>query len=76
MKLCKDCKHCRPSVSIKFGFLGLSSKIVKNYEYARCAHELSICVVSGEHKQFCSVSRQFSNDIKHCTPEARYFEPK
>ena len=75
MKLCKDCKHCRPKVSIKFGVLGLGSKIVKNYEYAKCAHELSISLVSGEPDRYCETSRENYID-KYCTPEARYFEPK
>lgn len=70
MKLCKDCKHCRPET-------GLIANLLDNsYKLARCAHELSICVVSGEAKKYCSISRENSHDIKYCTPEARYFEPK
>ena len=70
MKLCKDCKYCKPLVT-KF----LWVKFV-NYELARCSHELSLDLVSGEPKLFCDLSRKYDFQVKFCTPKGKYWEAK
>ena len=52
MKLCKDCKHCRPTVN---KFLWIKSI---DYRWAKCASEDCIDLVSGGGGDYCKHQRE------------------
>lgn len=67
MRLCKDCKHCRPdrffAIIAPFGS--------KKYQYADCAYLKS--PVDGSPWRMCSTMRW----IDHlCGPEGRFWEKR
>ncbi len=67
MKLCKDCKHCRPSVE---KFLWITSL---NYKYAKCAAPHVINLVTGDGGAYCDIERR---DFSDCNRNGRFWEAK
>lgn len=78
MKLCKDCKWCRPANGIVSWF-GLTRE---KWKYAKCTNPKTdgsgkVDVVDGHQKpappSYCKVNRGYNIS---CGQEAKYFEPK
>lgn len=78
MKLCKDCKWCKPNNGIVSWF-GLTSE---KWEYAKCANPKTsgsgkISAVDGRQEpappSYCKVNRDYKISCGH---DAKYFEPK
>jgi len=69
MKLCKDCKHCRPNTA--FRWLPFCK-----YDFAECKHPSAVIrhdPVSGHREHtFCELTRKWSD---RCGPDAKFFEP-
>lgn len=67
MKLCKDCKHCRPTVD---KFLWLKDI---DYRWAKCASEDCIDLVSGGGGVYCKHQRETEG---RCGYEGKNWEAK
>ena len=50
MKLCKDCRHCRPHE------IRVLLWVTKHYQYAKCAQTTD--PVTGEAERFCEFERK------------------
>ena len=82
MKLCKDCKHCKPFINVEYKrkyLIFFERKPYEDYGFAKCLADKSsrIDLVSGQKTNtgciYCETSRDDSGD---CGKEAKYFEPK
>ena len=70
MKLCKDCKHCRPS---------LEGRLIPGwgrFDFSECKHPSAIIrsdPVSGyQEHTLCDLNRRWTD---RCGPDAKFFEP-
>lgn len=63
VKLCKDCKHIRPSKREPDGVFG---------EWSKCAYPPLLSLVTGEPREFCDITRL----IGRCGKEGKYWEQK
>jgi hypothetical protein len=74
LKLCKDCKHCRPYVTVNRHWLFRYPTTMEiNYEYAKCA-AANINPVDGSASSYCNTERAYP--ANKCGPEGKLFEPE